>query len=233
MEKTSLHYRGRFPQTLPVPTEIGPAGPEPWEAKRDLVASIGFGRLSTVLPALLAPVDIGSPDPATPSSTRQAAVLIPIFRAPTGVGLLFTKRSSALSRHAGEISFPGGGVEAEESYVDAALRETEEEIGLDRSRLSVIGSLGEMNTVRGESSFYTFVAMVDQIGLLKTSDEVDELLPVDLARLCDPEIYHRESWSGIGFPRRVMYFYELGGNLLWGATAKLVTDLLNLIAETL
>ncbi|MGA0393409.1 MAG: NUDIX hydrolase, partial [Rhodospirillales bacterium] len=87
-----------------------------------------------------------NPDIEIHSKLKPAAVLIPLIKRPDDITVLFTKRTDTLSVHAGQISFPGGRVEEfDQSYEDAALRETEEEVGLPREQIEILGHLDDYN----------------------------------------------------------------------------------------
>jgi 8-oxo-dGTP pyrophosphatase MutT (NUDIX family) len=95
-----------------------------------------------------------------PGSVR-AAVLIPLYRSGNGLVAVFTKRAADLRRHAGEISFPGGRQDPDEELLDTALREAEEEIGLERDDVRLVGALPPTGTIVTNYAVYPFVGLIE------------------------------------------------------------------------
>ena len=123
-----------------------PAGPSEADLRR-LFGKTGF--LSDRISARdRGDMDLNPTLPVSPE-LKSAAVLVPLVARPTGFTVLLTQRTANLAQHAGQIAFPGGRIEGQESSVEAALRETEEEIGLDRSHIQPIGSLDRYVTRTG------------------------------------------------------------------------------------
>lgn len=162
-----------------------------------------------------------------------AAVLVPLFYRQGEPHLLFTKRSDRLRHHSGEISFPGGRVEpADATLLDAALREAHEEIGLAPSDVSVLGALDDLTTLK-RHRVTPFVGVVpDGYPYRLEPAEVDHLLEVPVAAFLEPERL-RVEW--VPYPdggRREVFFYDVGGQTVWGATARIVKTWLDeLMAE--
>ena len=125
---------------------------------------------------------------------RNAAVLIPIIDHPDEMTVLFTRRTEHLTNHAGQVSFPGGGAEdVDDGPVDTALRETEEEIGLDRSFVDVVGALSPYETVT-RFVITPVVGIVSPGFTLAIDDnEVAEVFEVPLAHLLDPANQEKHS----------------------------------------
>jgi 8-oxo-dGTP pyrophosphatase MutT (NUDIX family) len=165
-----------------------------------------------------------NPEMAAPSTYRDAAVLIPIIaRSPLSV--LFTRRTPRLSAHAGQVAFPGGKIDpADDGPTGAALREAEEEIGLDRRSVTVIGALDPYLTATG----YRVVPVVARVEpgrpLRINHDEVAEVFEVPLAFLLTPGNILRASRELGG---RERHFYEMtfDGHTIWGATAGIIMAL--------
>ena len=107
--------------------------------------------------ALLAPEEAAALDA---HGRTEAAVLVALYGYPGDPGLVFTERRADLRRHAGEISFPGGRRDADESLVQTALREAEEEIGLDRAEVEVVGALPPIGTFVTSYKVHPFVGLV-------------------------------------------------------------------------
>ena len=173
-------------------------------------------------------------DPGTtPASAalRAAAVLVPLVDHAYGMSVLLTQRTAHLSAHAGQISFPGGRIEADDSdAIAAALRETEEEVGLPRRQVNVIGRLDTY--VTGTGFEITPVVGIVEPPMLLTIDpfEVAEAFEVPLAYILDRRNHQRVERQSAG--RRGSFFvlpYE--GRNIWGATAGILVNLAEVLAE--
>lgn len=156
---------------------------------------------------------------------KPAAVLIPIIERRTGLQVLFTRRADHLARHAGQVSFPGGRLNEDDGHaVEAALRETEEEVGLPRSFVEVRGELDRYETGTG-FSIHPFVGLVREGFELKIdAAEVAEAFEVPLAFLMDPENHHQQTTMWQGRERRY-YAMTFGSHYIWGATAGILINL--------
>lgn len=164
---------------------------------------------------------------------RKAAVLICLFERDAETHVVFIRRAATLRAHSGEIAFPGGSVDVvDTSPVLTALREADEEIGLDPSRVEVLGVLPPVFTVVSNFLITPVVAYLPQgPGMLRLqASEVDELLVFPLRGLVNPAIYHTEEWTRGGLARTV-YFYDYGAYRIWGATARMLTILLDVLRE--
>jgi 8-oxo-dGTP pyrophosphatase MutT (NUDIX family) len=153
---------------------------------------------------------------------RDAAVLIPVVDHKDGATVILTKRTEKLRHHSGQVAFPGGSIDpTDASAEDAALRETEEEIGLDRGFVEVIGRLPDY--VSGSGYRVAPVLGVVRPGFLLTLnvDEVDDAFEVPLAFLMDEVNHGRESreWQG-----HVRHYYVMpyGDRHIWGLTAGII-----------
>jgi 8-oxo-dGTP pyrophosphatase MutT (NUDIX family) len=163
--------------------------------------------------------------PAFPGA-RPSAVLIALADGPTGAEVLLTKRSMAMRNHRGEISFPGGRLDPGETPLQAALREAHEEVGLDPDLVRPIGELDHLNTVVSRSYIVPLVAdLTDRVPLTPTSAEVERVMWVPVADLVRPGTYRSERW-GRPPAERLIHFFELDDETVWGATAHLLVDLL-------
>jgi len=156
---------------------------------------------------------------------REAAVLVPLVEHADGVHVLLTERSGDLSSHAGQVAFPGGRIDPEDDGpVDAALREAEEEVGLDRSHVKVAGFLDAYET----GTRFRVVPVVGFVtpgfDLTLNPAEVDEAFEVPLSFLMDPANHERHSavWQG---KRRTFYAMPYDGHYIWGATAGMIVNL--------
>ena len=149
---------------------------------------------------------------------RPAAVLIPIVDHPEPTVLL-TQRSPNLADHAGQISFPGGKIDAiDASPRDAALREAEEEVGLDRSFVDPLGYLGVYGTSFGFRILPTVARVSPGFSLRINRSEVDDAFEVPLAFLMDPKNHqlHAREFRGV---ERTYYAMPFAERYIWGATA--------------
>jgi 8-oxo-dGTP pyrophosphatase MutT (NUDIX family) len=159
------------------------------------------------------------------SILTPAAVLFPIVRRAEGFTVLLTQRTAHLRDHAGQISFPGGRVEAEDaSPVHTALRETEEEIGLTRERIEILGFLPEYRTGTG-FQVTPVVALVHPPFDLSLDDfEVAEVFEVPLAFLLNPANHQAHSIHHRGALREYLAM-PYGDYFIWGATAGMIRSL--------
>jgi 8-oxo-dGTP pyrophosphatase MutT (NUDIX family) len=161
---------------------------------------------------------------------RVSAVLVALADGPHGAEVLLTRRAEHLRNHKGEISFPGGRLDPGETPVDAALREADEEVGLDPAEVVVVGELSHLNTVVSRSYIVPIVARLPaRLELEPASPEVERILWVPLGELVRHDTYRVERW-GRHPTDRVLYFFELDDETIWGATAAMLVDLLRRLA---
>jgi 8-oxo-dGTP pyrophosphatase MutT (NUDIX family) len=156
----------------------------------------------------------------------DAAVLVPLYLDASGeLHAVFTRRRDDLRRHAGEISFPGGRQDDDESDLRlTALREAEEEIGLPASAVELVGALQPTPTIATNYAVYPFVGLIEPGHRWKPSAaEVQEVLELALSDL--QAGYRRQRMLRRGVPFRTDV-YVVGDDLIWGATARMVADLL-------
>lgn len=159
-----------------------------------------------------------------------AAVLVPLVERAHGYTVLLTQRSADLSKHAGQISFPGGRIEADDASPErAALREAEEEIGLTADFVDVIGDL-DTYEVRTGFEVFPIVGLVRAGFQIKIDPgEVAEVFEVPLSFVLDPVNHHRQ---GRTFYGRTRYFYVLPfeDRYIWGATAGMLINLYEVLS---
>ena len=156
---------------------------------------------------------------------RPAAVLIPIVERKAGLSVLFTRRADHLARHAGQVSFPGGRVGEDDSdALTAALRETEEEVGLPRSFVDVRGELDRYETGTG-FSIQPFVGLVREGFELRIEpSEVAEAFEVPFSFLMDAGNHTQQTSHWQGRERRY-YAMTYERHYIWGATAGILVNL--------
>jgi 8-oxo-dGTP pyrophosphatase MutT (NUDIX family) len=174
---------------------------------------------------------------------RPSAVLAPFYDLDGELYTVLTRRSWNMRSHTGEVSFPGGGQDSGETLVHAALREADEEIGLDRSTVEVLGELDHLMTVSSRSFIVPFVALLPDVPVLYPNPrEVDAILHVPVRELLLDEVYREERWTFTSLPpwippeltqpgeptERSIFFFELVGDTVWGATAAMLRHLLGL-----
>lgn len=156
-----------------------------------------------------------------------SAVLLPLMQRDEGLAVLFTRRHDNLSTHAGQWSFPGGRVEAHDaSPAAAALRETEEEVGLPTKDVEVLGHLADYTTFYGRlvCTYVGAVAPHAPPPRIAAPDEVAQLMVVPLARLLEAAPYEGRALAG-GAPRgedRIVHYWHLPEGTVWGITAELL-----------
>ena len=162
---------------------------------------------------------------------REAAVLVPLLVREGSPHILFTKRPTTLRHHAGQYSFPGGSRDPEDTTpLHTALRETREELGIDVSGVRVLGALDEVPTLT-EFRIQPFVGVIPQgLEYRPSPDEVEFVLEVPLSHLMDPAIRRTERRAVRGMEYDVD-FYTYGTHVIWGATGRILRDLLRLASE--
>jgi 8-oxo-dGTP pyrophosphatase MutT (NUDIX family) len=165
------------------------------------------------------------PDPVT-DATRRAGVVVPIVEREDGLAVLFTERSDTLSEHPGQVSFPGGGAEAvDDSLLETALREAEEEIGLRPAEAEVLGTLDDVHTVT-DYAVRPFVARISDRDYEADDYEVSAILLIPVADLLDPAEYAVETREHPFLDRVTVHYFHVGSVTVWGATARMLVQLL-------
>jgi 8-oxo-dGTP pyrophosphatase MutT (NUDIX family) len=156
---------------------------------------------------------------------RPAGVLVACLQLEGAAHLVLTKRSSRLKHHPGQIAFPGGKVDpGDDGPVGAALREAEEEVGLARATVDILGTLPPHETVTGFTVTPVLAWIRDEFRPVPEAGEVDEVFTVPLAHVLRRENYVTESrlWRG---ERRYYYAVPYGPYYIWGATARILRGL--------
>jgi 8-oxo-dGTP pyrophosphatase MutT (NUDIX family) len=209
-------------QIIPQPDEWWPGPQPPWplEARptmADLLRSVSIAE-EPIQPAF--------------EKARGSAVLVVLAPGQDGPEVLLTRRSREMRNHPGEVSFPGGRIDPGEGPIDAALREAHEEVGLEPDLVSMHGELTHLNTPVSLSYIIPKVATVDRpVELLPQTMEADRVLWVPLSEFTRPNTYRSEYW---GFERneRLLHFFELDDETVWGATARMMVDLITRAIKT-
>ncbi len=165
------------------------------------------------------------------AALRPAGVLIPLYVRERALWTLFTKRTDLVEHHKGQISFPGGGKDASDATLwDTALRETEEEIAVPRGSVRLLGALPRLVTVT-EFEIAPFVGAIPYpVAFAPREGEVESIIEVPLAYLLDPMVVEERpvKWKGKDV-RTLVYHYK--GHAIWGATARILADLLTVMRE--
>ena len=166
------------------------------------------------------------PEPKHDGKTKLSSVLVIIYGSEPK--LLMIEKSKQLNDHAGEIAFPGGKwTDDDVDLLDTALRETEEEIGLNISRDNVIGQLANVITLNSGYTITPFVCIIDKIPQLKTDSEVESILHMPMIPLLqtlddDTDPNHKSIQE--------MYTFTYNGKIIWGASARILKQLVNRLA---
>jgi len=150
--------------------------------------------------------------------------------------VVLTRRSKNLRNHSGEVSFPGGRQEPGEELWVTALREAEEEIALDRTAVVHLGELDHLRTVSSRSWIVPYVAEITDPhvvipALQAAPDEVELVLHVGLDELLKDGVFREELWT-FGEYTRPVFFFEIEGDTVWGATAAMLRNLLSIVTGT-
>lgn len=166
-----------------------------------------------------------------PGPLVRAAVLVPLVDRGEA-HLVFAKRTDRVGHHAGQISFPGGRIDAGDADdLQAALREAEEEVGLAPSAVEPLGLLDDTET------FATQFVITPWVGLVRgpvvwqpDGEEIEKVIEVPVAALLAGGCFRVERWERDGVGRDV-YFYDYGNDTIWGATARILKQYLDLVGD--
>jgi 8-oxo-dGTP pyrophosphatase MutT (NUDIX family) len=212
-------------QRIPRPPDARSGGPPPWAglapARRRIPLSVVRARLALLPPPIAPEAAFVAPD------SREAAVLLALFEEDGEARLVLTKRPDTMPSHQGEIAFPGGKRDPEDPSLEAAaLREAREEVGLPPDAVEVVAELDSLGTVASQFTIAPFVGLLAAPPVLVPDPvEVVSAFAVPLSELLDPDAYHEERWHLFG-DWRSMAFFDLPGETVWGATARILTRFL-------
>jgi 8-oxo-dGTP pyrophosphatase MutT (NUDIX family) len=243
------------PQVIPRPPTWRPGEPAPWaSAPESRRTGIDLARVRGALGALgqggAVPEDVGgdamfrgavivNESELPRNSDVNAGVLAALFEEEGEARVILTRRSSRLRTHKGEVSFPGGRVNPGEEPAAAARREAYEEVDLDPALVTMEGWLHPVTTLASPALIMPVVASLPERPTLVASPrEVERVFDVALAELADPSIFHEERWQ---VPGRMIpgspdnsfavRFFEVSGELIWGATARMLSELLSIVVR--
>jgi len=162
----------------------------------------------------------------------QSAVLIPVYQKEGQYYILFIQRTERVKDHKGQISFPGGAYEEKDgTLVNTALREAAEEVGLKAGDIEILGELDDMLTIGSGYIISPFVAAIPWPYQFKVDNwETEEVIEVPLSVLLDKDCI-RQGTDEIDGQEITTYFYHCGNKVIWGATAKILNQFLDIIAR--
>lgn len=218
------------PQRIPRPPAARPGGPPPWTDWGRKPVTVDRV-IEVVRRAHLEDVPALAELPPRPGvNTKPSAVLVPVFEAAGEAHLVLTRRGSWMRSHTHQVAFPGGRVEPDETPEEAALREAWEEVALDPRKVTIVGQLTALSTMSANAAITPFVGVIEggRPALTPNPDEVERVFTVPFSELLDPEVFREEIW-GFGEIERSVYFFEVDLDTIWGATARMLFELLNLV----
>jgi len=239
-----------YPQTIPEPQSVISGGPAPWSALSSAdrtghtLESVrerlrAGGRLFEVAPMPGDPTEMLVVAPVQRHLiNRRSAVLVALFEEAGETHVVLTRRAFTLRHHRGEIALPGGRSDGLETPVETALREAYEEVGLAPASVETVGWLSPIVTFASGSAIWPVIGLLGARPTLRADPaEVDRAFTASLAELLADGAFVEERWrrdeprpgadaEGY-FP---IYFYRVPGDIIWGATARVLTELLCLVA---
>jgi len=230
-ERTPDLSSRRFRQFIPRPALASAGGPAPWAGwAAQLGAPISLDRVVHALQPVLVPAT------DEPEHRPHAAVLVPLYERAGEATVVLIRRSIWLMSNPGDLAFPGGRLEPGERPLDAALREAEEEVGLDPAAVRPLGRLAIVNRARSPERVVPYVGLLEVEPVLQADPgEVDAVILVTLSDLMAEGVYWEEEWQIPGDGSRRLPFFAspeaLGDDVIWGMTAMVLRELLSALAS--
>lgn len=220
-EEVAVIERGG-PQIIPRPDNAQLGFPAPWSGLHPSERRFDIDRVCANL------LDVPEREPlALTEGVQGAAVLVALFEEEGETHVVLTRRAQHLRAHRGEVCFPGGRRDGDEALVDTALREAQEEIGLDPSSVEIVREWHHHATITSKSFIAPFVGVLPgrPAGLKANPHEVEQILHVPLRELALDEVYREELWT-FGATTRPLWFFDLVGDTVWGATGAMLRQFL-------
>lgn len=215
-------------QIIPRPELWTPGRPAPWATIERPSGLVVPDRARLAVP----PERKGLESPVKKRGATLSAVLVPMYERDGETRIVLTRRSWNMRTHRGEVSFPGGRADPGETPLQAALREAHEEIGLPASAVEPLGELDHLTTVTRRSYIVPIVGIIEvPPEFVLSPDEVDAVIDVNVDELLAPGVFREERW-GIGEESRPVFFFDIEGDTIWGATAAMLRQLLARLTDT-
>ncbi|MHA1220345.1 MAG: NUDIX hydrolase [Candidatus Heimdallarchaeota archaeon] len=172
-----------------------------------------------------------SPEILPDDGSVRGAVIVPIFEKDGQLYMLFTKRTEALSTHKGQISFPGGKIDDQDSSLfNCAIRETFEEIGLDPTKITLLGTLDQIKTTGSNVLLSPFVCKIDFPFTLKINEkEVQEVITVPFEELLNNDNWDCKKVMMAEIKEKHIWYFFYQNWTIWGATGRITKHFLRLI----
>jgi 8-oxo-dGTP pyrophosphatase MutT (NUDIX family) len=243
-----LASEGSARQVIRRPAVHRPGGPPPWAHLRGTDRrGLSLARVASRVAAYRPQATLDEAEAAAVAALgggvaegvlvgdRRAAVLVPLFEEEGETRVVLTVRAAHLRSHRAEVAFPGGRLEDGEDADAAARREACEEVGLDPAAVEVVGHLSPLPTVSSNTMMTPVVGTLDERPVLEAQpDEVERVFDLALADLVAEGVFAEEWWSIPGRPgldgrpggEYPVWFFEAAGEIIWGATARVLVELL-------
>jgi 8-oxo-dGTP pyrophosphatase MutT (NUDIX family) len=239
-----------YPQVIPDPDDVQAGNPAPWSVlsakdRQDLTLELVVERLRAGerhLESWPIPGDplemVAVADATSRPVLHRSAVLLAFFEEEGETHVVLTRRSTQLRSHRGEIALPGGRSDPGEPPIETALREAHEEVGIEPASVTTVGWLSPIVTFASGSAIWPVVGLLGERPVFVTDPaEVDRAFAVSLKDLMSDGTFLEERWRR-DVPRPgadddgyfPIYFFAVPGDIIWGATARVLTELLCLIA---
>ena len=242
-----------FPQVIPTPAHVSPGAEPPWaELSAQRRSGLSLDRVAQALRAAGRHFDVAQP-PAEPAElralvgggvdvpiTRRSSVLVALFEEDGEARVILTRRSIELKNHRGEVALPGGRNDPGEDSVTTALREAHEEVGLDPGDVTVVGWLSPIVTFASGSAIQPIVGLLSgRPNLVANPVEVERVFDVSLTDLLQADNFREQRWRR-DVPRPgadpdasvAIYFFRVPGEVVWGATGRVLAELLAVATGT-